>query len=187
MREFDGARQLEILGTLVDTENRQLLLPPKKIVKIISAARRLISHATKHRRFLKWRDVQRFAVLVNSTAPSVLDCRLRLRELFNSLALPAEREELEQSPQRSGEGSNPGENRGSGAKETLEHMRLAVRDFKLSHAAVRDLRWWARIGSNPHVGRAIWHQVDACVYTHASMSGWGSAWNGHVPASGFFK
>lgn len=33
----------------------------------------------------------------------------------------------------------------------------------------------------------MWPRVDAQVYTDASMSGWGAAWNGLVPVSGFFS
>ena len=31
----------------------------------------------------------------------------------------------------------------------------------------------------------LWKKVDAVVFTDASMSGWGAAWNGQLPASGF--
>jgi ribonuclease HI len=57
---------------------------------------------------------------------------------------------------------------------------------RLSHAALRDLRWWASLTTNTHVGRAMWPVPDASLFTDASTSGWGAVWNGQVPASGFF-
>jgi hypothetical protein len=57
---------------------------------------------------------------------------------------------------------------------------------RLSHAAMRDLQWWARLGSNPHVGREVWPAPTASLFTDASMRGWGAVWNGEVPACGFF-
>ncbi|CDF33979.1 unnamed protein product [Chondrus crispus] len=39
------------------------------------------------------------------------------------------------------------------------------------------------LSSNCHVGRPLWPKVDAVVFTDAS---WGAAWNGQVPAAGFF-
>jgi ribonuclease HI len=51
---------------------------------------------------------------------------------------------------------------------------------------MRDLQWWARLGSNPHVGREVWPSPTVSLFTDASMRGWGAVWNGTVPACGFF-
>ena len=56
----------------------------------------------------------------------------------------------------------------------------------MSHAGIRDLRWWACLSSNPYLGRELWPRPEAIVYIDASMSGWGAAWKGLVPAAGFF-
>ena len=74
-----------------------------------------------------------------------------------------------------------------GSRHAPEHdLKFAKSCRRLSHAAMRDLQWWARLSNNPHVGRVLWKQVGAVVFTDASMSGWGAAWNGKLPASGFF-
>jgi ribonuclease HI len=51
---------------------------------------------------------------------------------------------------------------------------------------MRDLRWWASLSSNVHVGREVWPAPSVAMFTDASMRGWGAVWNGQVPASGFF-
>jgi hypothetical protein len=51
---------------------------------------------------------------------------------------------------------------------------------------MRDLKWWATLSTNPHVGREVWPAPKAAVFTDASMRGWGAVWNGQVPACGFF-
>lgn len=51
---------------------------------------------------------------------------------------------------------------------------------------MRDLQWWARLSTNPDVGRRIWQQPEATLFTDASLRGWGAAWNGEVPAAAFF-
>ena len=74
-----------------------------------------------------------------------------------------------------------------GWRHAPEHdLKLAKGSRRLSHAAMRDLQWWARLSNNPHVGRVLWKQVGAVVFTDASMSGWGAAWTRQVLASGFF-
>lgn len=191
---FDGRTRLEILGILVDTTAAQFLLPPTKVSKIERAARALLTYATRHRRYVRRREVQRFAGLANATSPAVVDCRLRLRELFDALspsstALPlSAKSKDEPFP---GAPSAPANRLGGPANYHQQRFRGRAggslrADVKLTHAGMRDLQWWARIGSNPHVGRAIWPQPTACVFTDASMSGWGAAWDGRVPASGFF-
>lgn len=51
---------------------------------------------------------------------------------------------------------------------------------------MRDLQWWGRLDSNPNVLRDIWPNPHASEFTDASISSWGAAWKGKVPASGFF-
>lgn len=53
---FEGRTRFEILGILVDTTAAKFLLPPRKIVALQSAARKLLSHASSHRRFLRRKD-----------------------------------------------------------------------------------------------------------------------------------
>lgn len=69
------------------------------------------------------------------------------------------------------------------SESDLRSVRWGTR---LSHASVRDLQWCARLSSNEHFSRAIWAKVDSRVFTDASMSGWGAAWNGFFPAAEFF-
>lgn len=70
--------------------------------------------------------------------------------------------------------------------ELDRHLRHVKGSRRISHAAMRDLKWWASLSTNKHIGRALWPRTDAVLFTDASMSGWGAAWNGTVPASGFF-
>jgi hypothetical protein len=49
---------------------------------------------------------------------------------------------------------------------------------RLSHAAMWDLRWWATLSSNVHVGREVWPAPSVAMFTDASMRGWGAIWNG---------
>jgi ribonuclease HI len=65
--------------------------------------------------------------------------------------------------------------------------RPAPHQPRLSHVALRDLKWLASISTNPHVGRAIWSRPTAAFFTDASMGGWGAVWNGRVRAAGFFS
>ena len=157
--DFSGSKRVEILGIVVDTEKALFLLSAAKLSKIEVQARRLLRYAAQHRRQVRVTHIRGFAGLGNSVTPAVVDARLRLRELFDSCKL---RHVTEQG---------------------VLHGRGSTR---LSHAAMRDLQWWARLSENCHIGRALWPTVDAVVFTAASMSGWGAAWNGQVPASGFF-
>lgn len=65
-------------------------------------------------------------------------------------------------------------------------MHAPRRQPRLSHAGLRDLKWWANLSKNPHVGRMVWPKPAVALFTDASMSGWGALWNGAVPTSGFF-
>jgi ribonuclease HI len=67
------------------------------------------------------------------------------------------------------------------------HAALRARGQpRLSYTGMRDLKWWATLASNPHVGREVWPAPTATMFTDASMRGWGAVWNGKVPVSGLF-
>lgn len=152
---FDGTPHLEVLGILIDTQAEMFLLPPHKLAALERSAASLLRYAAQHRRFVKRKAVERFAGLANAAGPAVVDARLRLRELFFAL---------------------------SHAEVSGSHSsRPRPRDPHLSHAAMRDLQWWARLGCNPHVGRAIWPHPEAALFTDASMSGWGLHGKGPCP------
>lgn len=85
--DFSGSRQLDILGILVDTERALFLLSKKKLSKIELQARQLLRYASQHKRYVRVKDIRKFAGLGNSVTPAVVDARLRLRELFNSIKL----------------------------------------------------------------------------------------------------
>ncbi len=174
--DFVGSRSLEILGILVDTRRAQFLLSPEKLRKVEGAARRLLAHAGAHRRHVPARALRSFAGLGNSTGLAVVDARLRLRELFDALAPAAawpKGPPPEAAPQAKISGRREGRAR-------------CARQPRISHAGMRDLRWWANLSSNPHVGREVWPAPTATMFTDASMRGWGAVWNGKVPVSGFF-
>lgn len=124
-----------------------------------------------------------------------MDARLRLRELFNSIKhCPHCVTGLDASPKKFGKipGVTNVTCHDHGSHSQLESakswgsLRRVTGSRRLSHAAVRDLQWWARLSQNEHVGRVLWSDPDAIVFIDASMSGWGAAWNGLVPVSGFF-
>ncbi len=82
--DFTGATRLEILGILVDTRAKLLLLSPRKLARVEMGARRLLSLATSHRRLVGATAIRSFAGLANAAAPAVVDARLRLRALFDA-------------------------------------------------------------------------------------------------------
>lgn len=90
-----------------------------------------------------------FGGLANAASPAIVDCRLRLRELFTALS----------------KSEHP--NAVPGKRKT--------RDPLVSHAALRNLKWWASLSQNPHIGRLLWPSADVCVFKYASMAGWGAA------------
>jgi ribonuclease HI len=207
--DFAGSQSLEILGILVDTRRAQFLLAPEKLRKVEGAARRLLAHARTHRRYVSARALRSFAGLGNSTGLAVVDARLRLRELFDALSLAGRQDEMSElgtSAEERSDGApsgnsdissqparvaTPPEVPPEAAPQATFFARgtrraLCARQPRISHAGMRDLRWWASLSDNPHVGRTIWPAPTATMFTDASMSGWGAVWNGKVPASGFF-
>ena len=165
MCDFSGSRRLEILGIVVDSEKELFLLSVSKLVKIEVQARRLLRYAAKHRRHVRVTDIRRFAGLGYSVIPAVVDARLRLCELFNRVT---SRVAISQTAAKGV----------SGRIDCYTSPEKALRGEKgsrrLSHAAMRDLQWWARLSSNCYVGRTLWPKVEAVVFTDASMSGWGA-------------
>jgi hypothetical protein len=142
-----------------------------KLHKVENAAKRLLAHARAHRH-VPARTLRSFAGLCNSTGLAVVDARLRLRELFDALALAV--------------GTPPV------AAPQAKHFRRAkcrahsARQPRISHAGMRDLRWWTNLSRNPHVRREVWPAPTATMFTDASMRGLGAVWNGKVPVSGLF-
>lgn len=65
---FDGEKCLEILGIVFYTRAAQFLLSPNKMAKIEKSARHPLNYASSHRRFLKPKDIQRFADLAKASA-----------------------------------------------------------------------------------------------------------------------
>jgi hypothetical protein len=52
----------------------------------------------------------------------------------------------------------------------------------LCHQSLRNLKWWANIAENQHIGRTIWEPTPkALLVTDASMEGWGAIW--HEPTN----
>lgn len=130
---FNGSARLELLGILVDTEGQQLLMPPKKPRDLARASVRLLRHVIAASSASRRSSV--FTGLANTASPAVVDCRLRLKELFNCLAPHVERA---QSPQRR-------EPKASGAKGiSPRDKRFPIQclksDARLSHAAMSDLQ-----------------------------------------------
>lgn len=151
---INASTELEVLEILVDTRKQQGMLPPTKMTKIAVAAGRLLRYEAGHRRLVRLKDVWSFAGLANEAGQAVVDCCLRLRELFN----PHYSEESAPSFFRIG---------GLGAEHPAN--RSSARDARLPHVALRDLQWWGRLPTNPHVGRALWTYPDACVLTDARI------------------
>ena len=58
---------------------------------------------------------------------------------------------------------------------------------RLSRQALRDLKWWRRVGS-ADVSRAIWRSpTDRTLHTDASRLAWGGVLDGTVPAQGMWR
>jgi hypothetical protein len=122
-----------------------------------------------------------FAGLGNSTGLAVGDARLCLRELVDSLSVAGrqeERSELIASAESRSAGAPP---EGVPHVKHVRHGTCRARRAhqpRLSHAGMRDLRWWATLASNPYVGREAWPAL-----TSACVAG---ALNGKVHVCGFF-
>lgn len=136
---------------------RAVFLSPYKLGKVEHLARRLLNHANQHRRYVPSKALRSFAGLANYTGLAVVDARLQFRELCDALdfsdppsaGVPSSRG---QSPQRS-------EPKASYAAEFSLSPSPALqrsRQPRISHAVLRDLKWWASIITNPHVCRYIW-------------------------------
>jgi len=79
-----GTRQLAALGYLIDTSARTLLLPPKRLTKVLLSARALLAESASRRRWVGTRRLQRFCGLAMSTALAVPMARFRLRRLYDT-------------------------------------------------------------------------------------------------------
>ena len=61
-------RQMAAWGFLIDTSPRTLLLPPKRLTKVLLSARALLAESASRRRWVGTRRMQRFCGLAMSTA-----------------------------------------------------------------------------------------------------------------------
>lgn len=80
-----GTQRLEALGYLVDTADRQLLLPDKRLLKVQAAAKVLLAESAAHRRWVGARRLRRFCGLAMSTSMAVPMARFRLRRLYDAV------------------------------------------------------------------------------------------------------
>ena len=155
----DGTTELPLLGHVVDTRLGVFRLQPKRVSKIESIAVAILRRAARHRRWVRLGTLRSFCGAAVSTTLSVPQARYRTQALFAAMR-PLLRED------------------GTG--------RGAWRDLRLPHQALSDLRWWSRLSTHALLGRAMWPAPDdAVMHTDASLTGWGAAWNGTVPARGF--
>jgi hypothetical protein len=158
--DFVGKRKLEVLGTLVDTKRAMFLLSLAKLRNMENAARRLLTHAALHRRYVPDRVLHSFSGLGNSTNLAVVDARLRFWESFDSLRstgrdadeIPAPARPDRERSERAGLLSQPrsrelgyfpagGHGGHSGLLPAAESHQKTPRlaQPSLSHAALRDL------------------------------------------------
>ena len=145
-----GTTRLPLLGFLVDTRRRLLLLPRDRLAKVVSMAKALLSSANANCRGVSAKLLMRFTGTAVSCALAVPSARFFLRRLYNA------------------------QGRRSGTT-------------KLSHGAVRNLRWFSQLRSASGVGRALWESTLGQLTTEASPWGWGGHWDDTLPAAGFFS
>ena len=179
------------------------MLSPAKLAKVEVQARSLLRYASLHKRFVRVHDIRSFAGLGNSVSPAVVDARLRPRELFNCIKLDPKCVTCQHMKIAQKFSANPrmthvtsyvichmchghAQSCQSEGSKSWAQLRHFTGSRSPSHAAIRDLQWWARLSSNEHIGRDIWSRTDAIVFIDATMSGWGAAWNVLVPLWGFF-
>lgn len=181
-RFFAGKKSLEVLGILVHTPQERFVLSARNLTAIELAARRLLRSAARHCRYLRCKDVERFAALENFSGLTVVDCRLRLRELFVALSTGLEPSAALRLPAKRPTSKillTTAVNEPA-ARATVPQLpggyRWRSSEPQLIHVTMRDLQWWRRLSTNPHVGRAIWPMLDVCVFTDASLSGWRPEW-----------
>lgn len=77
-----GTTALPLLGFVVETERRLILLPPKRLDAIVSAAKALSSAANKNGRRVPFKALQRFTGKGVACTPAIPAARLNLRRLY---------------------------------------------------------------------------------------------------------
>jgi hypothetical protein len=161
----------------------QFLLSPPKLRKVEGASRCLLAHARAHRRHVPARALRSFAGLGNSTGLAVVDARLWLRELFDALSLAGRlrrnvrigsecavaallftRSQLCHSSQPARVATPPeAAPQAKRFRRPKCHSRGARQPF-ISHASIRDLRRWATLSRNPHLGREVCPAPTASIF-----------------------
>jgi len=155
--EREKTMEQPLLGHVVDTRLGVFLLQPQRVMKIETMAAALLRYAAKHRRWMRLGTLRSLCGTAISTTLSVPQARCRTQSLFAAM----------RPPLRHG-GGTPGR-----------------RDLRLGHQALADLKWWSGLSTHALIGGALWPpDQDAVIFTDASMTGWGAAWNGTVPARG---
>lgn len=77
--DFSGQQNLEIVGIVVDTAQALFVLSAPKLAKIENQARRFLQYVSQHRRYVRVRDIRRFAGLGHLVSPAVVDARQAAR------------------------------------------------------------------------------------------------------------
>eukprot|EP00170_Pyropia_yezoensis_P003838 contig_16035_g3849 len=166
----EGTCQLPLLGFLVDSRRRLMLLPAERLTKLVSGAKSLLSAACRDGRRVRHRVLQRFTGTADSCFLAIPSARFFLRRLYDAQG----------GLDRAGPSDSPTAVRASGPpRHRSGYDRLA-------HGALDDLRWFAGLGTQPGVGRALWQPHAGVLTTDASSNGWGGHLGSLLPAAGFF-
>lgn len=83
--EREGTKTLEVLGYVVDTDRCLVLLPPRRLQAVVGAAHSLLQAATRDRRWVRTRALQRMCGLAASCSLAVPLARYRLRSLYSPM------------------------------------------------------------------------------------------------------
>lgn len=147
-REYEGTTNLEILGIIVDKEEREVLDTTEEDVENRNCSQTTYpsSNITKGIQTVEgFTAVFRSGQFKRTGIGGISTSVTRTTKFLGS---------IEQDK-----------------KERKQRCNV-----QLIHTTIRDLKWWARISVCPHVGRSIWTIPDACVLSDARMSGWGAVW-----------
>eukprot|EP00170_Pyropia_yezoensis_P004852 contig_19736_g4866 len=166
----EGTCQLPLLGFLVDTRRRLLLLPAERLTKLVSGAKSLLSAACRDGGRVRHRVLQRFTGTAVSCSLAIPSARFFFRRLYDAQG----------GLDRAGPSDSPTAVSASGPpRRRSGYARLA-------HGALDDLRWFSGLGTEPGVGRALWQPHAGFLTTDASPYGWGGHLGSLLPAAGFF-
>jgi len=168
--ERTGTCALPLLGFLVDTRRRLLLLPAERMGKLVTGAKLLLSAACRDGRRVPHRVLQRFTGTAVSCSLAIPSARFFLRRLYDA----------------QGGLDRAGPSDGLAALWGVGAPRRRKGFARLAHGAMDDLRWFARLRTEPGVGRALWPRDAGVLTTDASPYGWGGHLGRLLPAAGFF-